>query len=48
MLKLIYLDDIVYEGWIGSWFTNVHKIIFVNTESCTGISEQYIWIELID
>ena len=38
-LKLMYLDDIVYKGWIGSQFTCVHKVILVITQGCIGVSE---------
>ena len=27
--ELIYHDDTVYDGWIGSWFILVHKGILV-------------------
>ena len=46
--KLIYLVDTDYEGWIGSRFTFVHKSILVIMEGCTRVSEQGLWIWLID
>ena len=27
--KLIYFDGTIYDGWINSWFTYVHKSILV-------------------
>ena len=29
--ELIYHDDIVYEGWINSRFTLMHKVVLVIT-----------------
>ena len=46
--ELIYHDDMVYDGQIGSRFTLVHKGILVIIQGCIGDSEQIIWIELID
>ena len=46
--KLIYLVGMNYEGWIGSRFNFVHKGILVTTQGCTRISEQGLWIWLID
>ena len=37
--KLIFIDDIVYEGWMGFQFTFMHKGILVIMQGCTGISE---------
>ena len=46
--KLIYYDDTVYEGWIDSKFTLMHKGILVIMQSCIGDSEQGLWIRQID
>ena len=46
--ELIYIVSMDYEGWIGSRFTCVHKGILVIMQDCTGVSEQGLWIELID
>ena len=46
--KPIFLDDMVYEGWISFQFTFVHKGIFVSMKGCIGISEWYLKTELID
>ena len=46
--ELIYHDDIVYEGWIDTWFTLVHKGILVIMQGCTRDNEQVFWIGLID
>ena len=46
--KLIYLVGMGYEGRIGSRFTFVHKDILVITQGCIGVSEQGLWIGLID
>ena len=32
MFKLIYLDDMIYEGWISHWFTLMHKDVLVITQ----------------
>ena len=37
--KLIYHVGMVYEGWINSWFTLVHKSILVIMQGCTWDSE---------
>ena len=46
--KLIYLFSTDYEGQIGSRFTFVHKGVLVIIQGCTGLSEQGLWIRLID
>ena len=46
--ELIYLVGIGYKGQIGYRFTFVHKGVLVIMLSCTGVSEQGLWIELID
>ena len=46
--KLIYLDDMDYESQIGSKFTFVHKGVLVITQVCTRVSEQGLWIGLMD
>ena len=46
--ELIYLVGTDYEDQIGSRFTFVHKGILVIMQDCTGVSEQGLWIELID
>ena len=46
--KLIYLVDMDYEGQISFKFTFVHKDVLVIMEGCAGVSEQGIWIWLID
>ena len=46
--KLIYLVDMDYEGRIGSKFTFMHKGVLVIMQGCTRISEQGLWIRLID
>ena len=46
--ELIFLDDTIYEGWMDFQFTFVYKGVLVIMEGCTGISEWYIWIQLID
>ena len=38
----------VYEGWIGSRFIIVHKVILVISQGYIGDNEQSIWFELID
>ena len=37
-----------YEGRIGSKFTFVHKGILVIMQGCIGVSEQGLWIGLMD
>ena len=44
----IYLVDTSYEGWISSKFIFVLKGILVTMQGCTGVSEQSLWIGLID
>ena len=39
--KLIYHDDTIYEGWIGSTCTLMHKGILVIV-SCIGDSEKVL------
>ena len=46
--ELIYLVDMGYEGRIGSKFTFVHKGVLVITQGCIGLSEQGLWIGLMD
>ena len=46
--KLIYLVDMDYEGQISFKFTFVHKNVLVIMEGCVGVSEQGLWIGLID
>ena len=46
--ELIYLVGLDYEGQIGSKFTYVHKSVLVITQGCTRVSEQGLWIGLID
>ena len=46
--ELIYHDGTVYEGWIGSRFIIVHKVILVISQGYIGDNEQSIWFELID
>ena len=29
LFKFIYHNDMVYEGWIGSMFTLMHKVVLV-------------------
>ena len=45
---LIYLVSTNYEGRIGFRFTFVHKDFLVITQGCTKVSEQGLWIGLID
>ena len=42
------LDDMVYKGWIDSWFTFVHKGVLVIAKGCIGVSETSLLIRLID
>ena len=37
--KLIYHVGTIYEGWIGSWFTLMHKSVLVIMQGCTNDSE---------
>ena len=46
--ELIFLDDMVYESCMGFQFTFVHKGVLVITLGYRRISEQYIWIGLVD
>ena len=46
--ELIYLVGMGYEGQIGFKFTFVHKGILVIMQGWIGVSEQGIWIRLID
>ena len=46
--KLIFFDDMVYEGWMGYQLTFVHKSVLVITQGCTKIGECYVWTGLID
>ena len=48
LLEFIYLDDMVYKGWIDSWFTFVHKGVLVIAKGCIGVSEKSLLIRLID
>ena len=46
--ELIYLIGIGYEGQINSRITFVYKGVLVITQCCIGVSEQGLWIWLID
>ena len=46
--ELIYLVGMDYEGEIDSRFTFVHKSVLVIMQGCIRISEQGLWIWLID
>ena len=46
--ELIYHDDTIYEGWIGSRFILMCKGILVITQGCARDSEQGLWFRLID
>ena len=46
--KLIYLVGLSYEGQIDFKFTFVHKDILVIMQDCTRVSEQGLWIGLIN
>ena len=46
--ELIYLVGTDSEGWIGSKFTFVHKGILVIMQGYIRVSEQGLWIGLID
>ena len=46
--KLIYLIGMGCEGQIGSRFTFVHKGVLVIMQGYIGVSEQGLWIGLID
>ena len=44
----IYLVGTDYEGQIGSRFTFVHKGVLVTMQDCIGVSEQGVWIGIIN
>ena len=44
----IYHYDMIYEDWINSSFTLVHKSILIIIQDCTKDSEQCFFIGLID
>ena len=46
--ELIYLVGIGYEGQIDYRFTFVHKSVLVIMQVYTGVSEQSLWIGLLD
>ena len=46
--KLIYLVNIDYEGQIGFRFIFVHKGVLVIMQGCIEVSEQSLWVRLID
>ena len=46
--ELIYLVGMDYEGRISSRFSFVHKSVLVIMQICIGVSEQGLWIRLID
>ena len=46
--KIIYHDDKIYEGWIGSKVILVHKSVLVITQGCIEDYEQGLWIGLMD
>ena len=46
--KLIYHDDTIYEDWINSMFTLVHKSVLIIIQGCIRDSEQVLWIGLTD
>ena len=46
--RLIYHDDKIYEGWIGSKVILVHKSVLVITQGCIEDNEQGLWIGLMD
>ena len=46
--KLIYHNDMIYEGQISFQSTLVHKGVLVIAQYCTEDSEQVLWIGLID
>ena len=46
--KLMYLIGMDYEGRVGFRFTFVHKSVLVIMQGCIGVSEQGLWIRLID
>ena len=46
--ELIYLVGMDYDGSIGSTFTFVHKDVLVIMKGCIRVSEQGLYIGLID
>ena len=46
--ELIYLAGTDYKSWIDSRFTFVHKGVLVIKQGCIRVSEQALWIRLID
>ena len=42
--ELIYHDSKIYEGWIGSKFTFLHKGVLGITQGCIGDHEQSLKI----
>ena len=38
-VELIFLDDLVYDSWMGLQFTFVQKGVLVMTQGCTMIIE---------
>lgn len=46
--KLIYLVGVDYKNQINSRSTFVHNGVLVITQGCTRVSEQGLWIRLID
>ena len=46
--ELIYLVGMDYEGLIGSRFTFMHKGVLVIMKGYIEVSEQGLWIGLID
>ena len=46
--ELIYFVGMDYEGRIGSKFTYVYKGVLVTMQGCTRVSEQGLWIGLVD
>ena len=48
LFKFIYHNDMVYEGWIGSMFTLMHKVVLVIMQGCTRGQKQILKIGLID
>ena len=46
--EFIYLVGTNYESWIDSRFTFVHKDVLVTMQDCIGVSEQGVWIGIIN
>ena len=46
--ELIYFVGMSFEGWIGCKFTFMHKSVLVIMQGCIGVSEQGVWIRLIN